>query len=84
MAAKKAHTITLDKAVTNEIFTTLKKGDEVNISLVGKIKRTKLPKRKGFNPNTGQHEVFPPAYRVVFNPSKTLKRVINKTKPKKK
>lgn len=70
----------LAEGEVEKIHAGLKRHGEVHISRVGKIKKTAMKKRKGFNPTTKKLEVFDKTYRASFKPSEETKRIINNVK----
>jgi DNA-binding protein HU-beta len=69
--------VALDALITY-IEKTLKKGDEVSLPPLGKFKVTKRKARLGRNPSTGAEIKIPASIVPKFQPSKTLKDVVNK------
>ncbi len=69
--------VALDALITY-IEKTLKKGDEVSLPPLGKFKITKRKARTGRNPSTGEEIKIPASVVPKFQPSKTLKDVVNK------
>jgi DNA-binding protein HU-beta len=64
-------------AMISHIERALKKGDEVSIPPLGKFKITKRKARTGRNPSTGAEIKIPASNVPKFQPSKTLKDVVN-------
>ncbi|MEQ1613588.1 MAG: HU family DNA-binding protein [Hyphomicrobiaceae bacterium] len=65
-------------ALISYIEKTLKDGEEVSLPPLGKFKVTKRKARTGRNPSTGAEIKIPASIVPKFQPSKTLKDVVNK------
>lgn len=64
-------------AIITHIEKSLKKGEEVRIPPLGTFKVTKRKAREGRNPSTGATIKIPAAKVPKFQPSKTLKDLLN-------
>jgi DNA-binding protein HU-beta len=69
-------------ALTSYIEGSLKKGDEVNFTPLGKFKVTKRAAREGRNPMSGEKIKIPASNVPKFTPSKQLKDGLNTKKKK--
>jgi len=69
-------------ALTSYIESTLKKGDEVNFTPLGKFKVTRRAAREGRNPMSGEKIKIPASNVPKFTPSKQLKDGLNTKKKK--
>jgi DNA-binding protein HU-beta len=70
--------------LTTVVTKSLKKGDEVPLTGLGKFKVRKLKARKGINPRTGETIQIPARKKVAFTVAKALKDQITPQRGKKK
>ena len=69
----KAHAKKAVEAVFQGITSSMKQGDDVNLSGFGKFKVKDVPPRQGRNPSTGQPIEISAARRLTFSPAKQIK-----------
>jgi nucleoid DNA-binding protein len=67
---------TLLRVLGDEVAAALRRGEDVSLLSLGKLKPVAKPARQGRNPKTGAALLIPAKHTVKFSPSKALLEVL--------
>lgn len=67
----------LPRPIIDGIYKALKDHGEIYIERLGKLSITMLPRRKGYNPQTGKSVKYPEVAKLKFRSGEESRRIIN-------